>query len=329
MKELIAELPMADAKESAEIVRNWSNDKAFQIGMHVVRGNLSPAEAQTALSNLAEASITTVLAAVEADVVDRRGPSDGGVAAIALGDLASREAFPGVAIRMLFVHDTDETDHLCRRFCEAVSDLAEDSLLFSPIPRDHLLALPLSELAEHCVHVSADEVPVLARARCMFECGDSEIGQRFLEARGDVLAEGNENATLGVQLRELAESPTETGVSTYVGMRGGLNDVEKAARFLQLTKGRVSLEDSAPTAASVFKEAGAEPLAQAAMLLRDLQGILRLVGDEGFDVDAAGLKVRSLVASACGCEDFDSLNSTVAEAASRATDQIDSLVAHA
>ena len=88
MRELIAELPMADAKESAEIVRNWSNDKAFQIGMHVVRGNLSPAEARAALSNLAEASITTVLAAVEADVIDRRGsPSEGGVAAILLGDL--------------------------------------------------------------------------------------------------------------------------------------------------------------------------------------------------------------------------------------------------
>ena len=60
MKDLIAELPTADAREMAEIVRNWSNDKAFQIGMHTVRGNLSPAEAKTALSNLAEASISTV-----------------------------------------------------------------------------------------------------------------------------------------------------------------------------------------------------------------------------------------------------------------------------
>ena len=38
MKDLIAELPTADARESSEIVRNWSNDKAFQVGMHVVRG---------------------------------------------------------------------------------------------------------------------------------------------------------------------------------------------------------------------------------------------------------------------------------------------------
>ena len=57
MREAIAEMPAVNAKETVEVVRNWSNDKAFQVGMHVVRGNLSAAEAACALSNLAEASI--------------------------------------------------------------------------------------------------------------------------------------------------------------------------------------------------------------------------------------------------------------------------------
>ena len=74
MREAIAEIPAVNAKETAEIVRNWSNDKAFQIGMHVVRGNLSAAEAAGVLSNLAEASISAVLATVVDDFVDRRGP---------------------------------------------------------------------------------------------------------------------------------------------------------------------------------------------------------------------------------------------------------------
>ena len=78
MRDQIAELPMAGAKETAEIVRNWSNDKAFQVGMHVVRGNLTPAEARTALSNLADASIATVLAAVVDDFAERAGPLRGG-----------------------------------------------------------------------------------------------------------------------------------------------------------------------------------------------------------------------------------------------------------
>ena len=113
-------------------------------------------------------------------------------------------------------------------------------------------------------------------------------------------------------------------------MRGGLDDVERVARFLQLTSGGAGFDDPAPTAAAVFDSAaGAEPLARAAALWRDLQGITRLVGGEGFDAAAAGPRVRSLVANACGHEDFDALKSAVAETASSASDRIDTLLARA
>ena len=107
LKDLIAELPTADARESAEIVRNFSNDKAFQIGIApVARKPVRRPRRRPALSNLAEASIVTVLAAVVADFVERTGPlRAGGVAAMCLGDLASREVYPGVTIDMLFIHD--------------------------------------------------------------------------------------------------------------------------------------------------------------------------------------------------------------------------------
>ena len=331
MTDRIAELPAADAKESAEIVQNWSNDKAFQIGMHVVRGNLSPGEAKTALSNLAEASISTVLAAVVADFVDQAGALRGcGVAAIFLGDLASREAYPGVAIDMLLVHDgwrIGENERLCRRFRQTLTALSQDSLLFSPIRPDSnsLLALPLSELAERCGSPASVEIPVLTRARCVFECGDSEIGRRFGEARRKVLAECGANESLIAQLREPLEDPAELGVSRYAHMRGGLDDVERAARFLQVTSAGGDLDNPAPTATAVFHGAGAEPLAQAAAMWRDLQGITSLIGEGGFDAAAAGPKVKSLVANACGHEDFDALESAVTETASRAAAEIDKL----
>ena len=331
MKDLVAELPTADARESAEIVRNWSNDKAFQVGMHVVRGNLSPEEAKTALSNLAEASISTVLAAVVADVVDKVGPlRSGGVAAIFLGDLASREAYPGVAIEALLVHDgrrIGENERLCRRFRQALTDLAKDNLLFSPIRPDSnsLLALPLSEVAEHCGNPASGKVPVLSRARCVFECGDSEIGRRFVEARRQALAQCGANQSLITRLRLPLENPAEPGVAAFLHMRGGLDDVERAARVLQLTSNGAGLDDPAPTAAAVFDHAGSEPLAQAAATWRDLQGITSLIGEEGFDLAAARPKVKSLVANACGREDFGALESLVAETASRAAAEIDRL----
>ncbi len=335
MTDRIAELPTADAKDSAEIVRNWSNDKAFQIGMHVVRANLSPSEATTALSNLAEASISTVLAAVVADFVDRVGSLRGcGVAVVFLGDLASREAYPGVRIDTLFVHDgwrLSEGERLCRRFRQALTDLSQDSLLFSPIRRDagSLLALPLAELAERCGSAASGEIPALTRARCVFECGDSEIGRRFGEARRAALAACGANESLMDRLRKALEDPADPGVSRYARMRGGLDDVERAARFLQLTGAGAGVDDPAPTARSVLDGAGAEPPARAAAMWRDLQGITALIGDEGFDATSAGPKVKSLVATACGHDDFDALESAVADTASRAAAEIDMLRARA
>ena len=332
MKELIAELPTADADESAEIVRNWSNDKAFQVGMHVVRGNLSAAEARIALSSLAEASIATVLSAVVADIVERVGaPGAGGVAAVLLGDLASREVHPGTSMELMLVHEGQQLGNdtrLCRRFRKALAELARDSLLFSPVRPgpDSLPALPLSELAEQCRNADSGEVPVLTRARCVFELGESEVASWFDDARRKALDECSRSESLIARLRKPMETAVEPGMSTIAGMRGGLHDVERAARFLQLTNAGSGQSDPAPTAAAVLDAAGSRSLAEAATMWRDLQGILRLVGEEGFDVAEAGQEVRSLVAGACGFEDFDALSSAVAETASRSASEIDTLL---
>ena len=335
MKDQIVELPVVNSGETAEIVRNWSNDKAFQIGIHVVRGNLLPAEARTALSNLAEASISTVLASVVADFGERYGTdSVGEVAAVFLGDLASREAFPGVAIEILFVHDGRESgkeERFFRSFRKSLTDLAQDNLLFSPVSSDpdSIQSVTLSELAARAEDPVSGVITALTRARCVFEPDGSGIGARFDDARRQILAECGANGLLPVQLGEQPEEPVETSVSAYAGMRGGLDDVERAARFLQFTLTGDNLDDPAPTAAAVFDAAGTEPLAQAAKMWRDLQGIMRLVGDEGYDVETAGPKVRSLVANACGQEDFDALASVVVETASRAASRIDTLDSHA
>ena len=328
MKAAASEIPSADASETAEVVRNWSNDKAFQIGMHVVRGNLSAREAQVALSNLATASLSTILAAVVADVVDRVGADrSAGVAAVALNDLASREAYPGVAIDILLVHGgwrPRDGERLALRFLDCMRALGRASLLFSPVPSDSpcCVALPLDEWAAYLRNLASGESPVLARAACIFEYGDLDLGRRLQEVRRETLAGWSSK----VPSREPLARPRGTGVSAYAGMRGGLGDVERAARFLQIADPRADLGDSAPTGATLFAENGVEPLAQAADLWRDLQGVVRLVGEEGFDVAAAGPKVKGVVAEACGYDDFDTLSSAVVETAARAAAEIDALV---
>ena len=332
MKGLIAELPTADARETAEIVRNWSNDRAFQIGMHVVRGNLVPNEAKTALSNLAEASISTVLSAVVADFIERSGSlHECGVAAVALGDLASREVFPGVPVELLFVHDGElprDKRRLFGRFRKSLAELAAGNLLFSPMPAGSRLpaAVPFAELAEQSNLMVSDGVPVLAKARCIFECGDTEVGRRFGEARSDILRNFMKKESAGDRLRQLPETDVDVGVATFARMRGGLADVERAARFMQVTGNQAAFDDPAPSATAVFEAVGNEQLAHAAAMWRDLQGILCLIGGSGFDPAIASATVRMTVATACGHEDFHALASSVADVAAEATSEIDMLL---
>ena len=333
MRAQIAEIPAVDAKETADIARVWSNGKAFQVGMHLVRGNLSAREARIALSNLAEASVTAVLAAVDADYIERRGSLQGGGFAVGfLGDLASREVYPGLSMQLLFIHDGVQAgDHrrLSQAFRQGLSALASESLLFSPLGReqDTSIRLPLSDLARHCACIAPADYPDLSRARIAFETGDADIAARFETIRRQVLAEGATSETMREPAQEESQEENEMRVSCYQAMPGGLEDIEHAARFVQTTGGGAASRHSAASAADLLRGHGS--LADAAGLWRDLQCILRLVGDSDFDVDQAGTKVKSLIARACGHEDFDQLSGAVTDTASRAQRDLKSLFASA
>ena len=192
MKEQIEDHPAQDARETVDAVHNWSNDKTFQIAVHMIRGNLSPAEAGTALSNVAEASITAVLSAVEKDFAGRR--AEGGLAAVVLGNLASRESALGIELDVMCVYGGGPEEHyqtLCRGFDKALRELSADSLLFAPVPRDrdHERARKLADFLNQYLTTEAAEEPAeLTRARCVFTSGDSGIGNQFEDARQEILA---------------------------------------------------------------------------------------------------------------------------------------------
>ena len=74
MKEQLAATHTQNAGEAVGVAREWSNGKLFQLGVHLMRGNLTPAEAGTVASRVAEASISAVLSAVREDFAERSSP---------------------------------------------------------------------------------------------------------------------------------------------------------------------------------------------------------------------------------------------------------------
>ncbi len=185
MLEQIGEIPVQDAMDAAEIVRNWSNGKVFQISMHTVRGSLSPDEAGIALANVAQASITAVLNAAVEDDADRHWQSDeyqsnqsGGVAAIALGDLASREVKLDTSLEILVVYEDSPTRNhqaLCVCFQDALVKLTDSNLLFEPLDTNRKDAAVYS-IADLPQYTPPGEPPV---ARCIFTSGAPGISQKI------------------------------------------------------------------------------------------------------------------------------------------------------
>ena len=333
MKERIAEIPVQDVRDAVETVRNWSNDKAFQIAMHTLRGNLSPVEAGAALSNLADASIAAVLSAVADEFADRLVPrGGGGVAAAVLGDLASREAAPGAVLDILFVYEgssDDSYDGLCWHFLDALRELSRDSLIFAPIPgrRKGRPVRSLAGFAEHYgTAAPAAELLELTRARCVFQHGAADMGQRFEAARREALGAGAARDTLIAELREAGNGAAEPGLSALEDMRGGAQHVERTARLLQLHLAGDAPDDPAPDAATVFQAAAAQgriaedaaaDLADAATLWRSLRGALRLIAEGGDSVETLGSGARAVLAQSCGRDDFDAQHAAVVETATR------------
>ena len=343
MKEQLADIPAQDSREAVEVALEWSNRKVFQIAVHTMRGSLSPSEAATALSNVAEASIATVLSAVEEDLADRGGPpAGGGVAVAVVGALASREAAPGAELGVLFVSygaPVDYYEALCRKFGEAIRALSQGNLLLDPLPRDWNVGavLSLQEFVEH--HRTAgspDELLALTRARCVFVSGDSGIGTRFESARREVLAQGAARELLIASSSVPDESAAEPGLRSIEEMRGGFRDIERAALLLRLRHPIDASDMLAPDAVSVFRAAGkrgliaadvADRLVGAATMWRNLRGSLRLVAEDGGGVETAGPRVKALVARACGLDDFDELDAAIRGTASRTAAAIDALAA--
>ena len=339
MKAQLADVPAQDAGEAVDAAREWSNGKVFQVAVHVMRGSLSIAEAGTALSRVAEASIASVLAAVEEDGADRglQGTS-GGVAVVVMGSLASGEAMPGETLDARFVYEGSPAKRhqaLCRRFRKALRALSSNNLLLAAIPRGGMGdGQTLAEFEEQLQNPgSGRELVARARARCVFVSGDEEIGPRVGQALRDGLDESASRELLMAELRGSGDG-AEPDLLSVVEMRGGLRDIERAALYLQMMLSGQAPEvlDFDPGAA--FRNAGergliaeddAERLAAAAALWLNLHGLLRFIPEDGYASETATPEVRAVIAEACGLDDFDALVATIRSTGSRAAADLDAL----
>ncbi len=343
MKEQIAEIPVKDAFDAADILRNWSNSKAFQVGIHTLRGSLTPIEAGVALANISESAICAVLQAAVEDVADRDlHPGEGGVVAVVLGDLASREVAPRTALEVMFVHEGDSAgrlEELCDRFRKALRILTRSSLLFESASRARggRTIMSIEDFVKHCRTAPAGELLHLPRARGIFTCGNPDVGPRFDDARHAVLAHGPARDTLVRKLLDETASRTDAGSPLTARMQQGLQNIERAALLLQLTHPeQISGNLDNGDASSIFQTGRTldlicseieEKLTMTARICRNLYGIRQLVMEDDSPIESMTDNVKMVIARSCDQDDFDKLTTAVSESVSASESGLAAMIA--
>ncbi len=336
MTEQLAELPAQGEHEKVETVRNWLNDKVFQVSMHVMRGSLSPVEAGPVFTNLAQASISVLLAAVEDEYrsTSRRARrARGEVAGLLLGDAASGEAVPGCELEVVFVYQGTPPEYfraLGARLHNALRSFSRENLLFAEIPRTREAA-PVRSLEEFTEHHrtagTANELHALMQARCVFALVGSGFEVHLDKARCEVLTHGAGRLELLDKLSAVTDDAPGPGFVSIEDMHGGLHELEHAARWVQLTHAEDALTLLVSDTASVYETAGgcglmdeevAARLAETTRLWRNIRGALQMVVGYPLDEEALDPKVKSAIARACGQDDFDELPEVIRETALRA-----------
>ena len=340
MKEQLADFPAANADELVDVAREWSNSKAFQLCVHAMRANLTAAETRSAASRVLDVTVSAVADAVCEDVAERMSPKTvSGFGCIAFGDLASHIKILDSQPMLLFLCESESSryrDRLQSGLQKELQALSSDNLLIASTCIQTYSVLSYSDFLNYYLNgVSNNELLKLVGSRLVFTSGDSDAAARFEAMRREILARSSISDALASELRQSAGSGSvEPSLESIQDMKGGLLDVERAARFLQLKLVADMPEICSIDAISVFETVGrhglipqepAQRLTEAAKLWYNLTAILGLVSNEGFVVETASGKIKNVIAQAVELEDFETLMIQVREIASHAAACIDSI----
>ncbi len=328
--------------------RNWAQQRAFQLGAHMLRGAVEPREAARPLSDILDTCLAQALAAVRRDFTAAHGPiRDGSLALVALDAHGRREFAIGGPLRILFLYDCAAAGtsppvdaqawhtSLLQRFVRVFGELSPGAVLYEPCPPWHGEGHPspaysLRAFEEHYADTpSTDDLRTVVHARVVF--ADGELGERFEAVRQAILGRGRRPDELSEALSALR--PTRGGGPWDVlGAPGGLTDIELLVEHLHLSaavaqgSGNVAggLVETLEARAEhgLIDAAVAAELADATRLWQNFDGFMRMVAVDR-DPTLLPPEEQTTLAQACGAVTLEDLARSLAATRQRSAAHID------
>jgi glutamate-ammonia-ligase adenylyltransferase len=337
---IAAELEGArDFQEALDRARLLANEQQFLIGVRVLAGTITAAQAGGAYALLAECMIAAMQAKVETEMVRTHGRVPGGAAAVvAMGKLGGREMTAASDLDLILIYDFDQKatlssgtkplapvqyyTRLTQRLISAFTAPTAEGILY---PVDMRLRPsgqkgPVATQLTSFIHYQESEAWTwehLALTRARVISGPPALRAAVEKAIRDALLKPRDRAKTAADVRDMrARIEKEKGTRDpweLKQVRGGLVDLEFIAQHLQLVHAPArpallsqntveALENLAQ--AGALEPAAADVLLPAARLFNNLTQVLRLCLDEPFVPAKAPDGLKSLLARAGDTPDF-------------------------
>jgi len=341
-----------DYEDTLDVVRRWAGERKFQVGVQLLRRALNGAAAGTALADIAETALGALLPAVEAEFARRHGVVAGGAfAVIGMGRLGSREMTLASDLDLILIYDTplgaDASNgpyplpvanyyaRLSQRLIGAITAPTAEGRLYAVDMR----LRPSGEAGPIASHFNGFdryqresawtwEHMALTRARPV--AGDAQLCRRISDTREIVLRAPRDPKKLVIDVaemrRRIADENPRPLPWDLKNRRGGLIDLEFIVQYLML---RHAAADPAILHRSTEKALAAlgakralVPQAQieltdAAVLLRNVQAVLTLLGEMLPAAASLAEADATTLAHCVGAVDFARLDADITDATAR------------
>jgi glutamate-ammonia-ligase adenylyltransferase len=360
--ELAAALSQArDFQDTLDIVRRWRAERAFQVGVQLLRGTLGAGRAGEALADIADATLVALKPAVEAEFRRQHGEVAGGeFAIVALGKLGSREMTATSDLDLVLLYDAPEGAtsngekqlpapqyflRLATRFVNAVTAMTPEGSLYEidtrlrPSGTKGPIATSLAGFRLYNLEDAWTwEHMALTRSRVV--AASDGLRARIEATIAEVLRRARDPARTLADVAEMrlrmARERGQAGRWDVKNRRGGIIDVEFAVQALLLLHAagapgvlvastRRALD--ALDAAGHVARADAQALRRSFELCSAVQAVLRTAIEGAFDPAALPPALLAGLARAAGAPSFDALGASLDEACAAAMSAFERIVA--
>jgi glutamate-ammonia-ligase adenylyltransferase len=351
-----------DFEDILDLLRRWTDERRFQVGVRLLRGTLNGSIAGAALADIAETALDALLPAVAAGFARAHGAVPGGAFAIvALGRLGSREMTLASDLDLILIYDAPADSpgsdgerplpvpayyaRMSQRLISAITvptaegRLYEVDMRLRPSGESGPIASSLDAFAQY-QQGSAWTWEQMALTRARPIAGDPRLCERITQAIAAALTAprdpGRLVADVAAMRRRIAANHPDPSSWDLRNRAGGLVDLEFIVQYLMLREAarrpEVVRRDPATaltalTAAGVLPPQGAHELAEALILLRNLRALIALLFDGTPDRAALAGPSGATLARCAGAIDFARLEADMTAACARVRHWYELLVA--